>query len=95
MRHILYLTSVSFVIIVIALFAKLSIIFGSVEYNIFLGMFVPTVILLRNGIRSFLLPLKEFDPFSGTCNDDSIIFKRWNFYICFGNIIIGILILRF
>jgi hypothetical protein len=80
--------------IVTVLCAKITLI--GVDLIAFMGgMFVPICILLRNGIRSFILPFDGFEPFSGTSCSDPDHFKRLKTIVEFCSLIVALLILNF
>jgi hypothetical protein len=60
-----------------------------------MGLFVPIIVLLRIGIRSFILPIDDFEPFSGTSRSDSVRFTRLKLIVEFWSLIVAIIIFRF
>lgn len=66
-----------------------------VDLNIFFGMFIPSIVLLRNGLYTFVLPLDDFEPFSGTRCSDLTHFKRLKLIVEFCSLIVAVIIFRF
>jgi hypothetical protein len=91
-RHFLYLLLSTLIPILMVLYATMTLMGG--DLNIFMGMFVPTIVLLRIGVRSFILPIDGFEPFSGTSCSDSVYFKRLKLIVEFCSLIVAVIIFR-